>query len=579
MLYIFIFMSKPPINIELNGKIIQKKPFDINLGLDVIREKINAKIKIENIPFLDLKGEKIEFEKEKEILLKDILDSKNIIRLKQDSKSEMNILLDNNNINFTNFSKEQNLKDLRQSLRNIIQENFIFLDDNNNPVDEEDEDSMICKDILRNNTIYLKTKKDFSKYKIISKREEDEFTIYKYSEKERQESQFLTFNYFYDNFNEEDYTTAYIVLFAGKTGAGKTTAINAFFNIIKGVKLEDNYRYILIEEPPKPKGQAESQTDGIHLYYLKDYNNKPIIIIDTQGYGDVRGTDKDIELNKSFDFVFSNIISHINTICFISNSTLARIDVETRYIYSCVTSLFADDVSENFIILATHANRDCMEKGPIFTQSIIKDADFLKIKERIKENTKWWYSFDSKLIIYKDKDEIDKLTKFSYEQLFNFYEEKVKKLMPKNIKKCAEVLKQRYQLRIQINNLQDYFLEIMKKQQDLKKNEVKLREISKEIKDTEEEIKNKEQSINNNIADKNSKDELIKEVNKKLEAEIKKYQNKKITKTVYSLEKTKYRNIYCNECHNNCHSPCDCAFTVFGRCVIYEFSGCFYHTN
>ena len=349
------------------------------------------------------------------------------------------------------------MKDLRQSLRNIIQENFIFLDENNNPVDEEDEDSMICKDILSNNTIYLKTKKDFSKYKIISKREEDEFTIYKYSEKERQESQFLTFNYIYDNFNEEDYNTAYIVLFAGKTGAGKTTAINAFFNIIKGVKLEDNYRYILIEESLKPKGHAESQTNGIHLYYLKDYNNKPIIIIDTQGYGDVRGTNKDIELNKSFDFVFSNIISHINTICFISNSTLNGIDVKTRYIYSCVTSLFADDVSENFI-LATHANRDCMEKGPIFTQSIIKDADFLKIKERIKENTKWWYSFDSKLIIYKDKDEIDKLTKFSYEQLFNFYEEKVKKLMPKNIKKSAEVLKQRYQLRIQINNLQDYFL-------------------------------------------------------------------------------------------------------------------------
>ena len=51
-------MSKPPINIELNGKIIQKKPFDINLSLDVIREKINAKIKIENIPFLDLKRKK-----------------------------------------------------------------------------------------------------------------------------------------------------------------------------------------------------------------------------------------------------------------------------------------------------------------------------------------------------------------------------------------------------------------------------------------------------------------------------------------------------------------------------------------
>lgn len=82
----------------------------------------------------------------------------------------------------------------------------------------------------------------------------------------------------FDKYNVDDYSDGYVVLFYSKTGDGKTTAINAFFNIVKGVQLEDNYRFILIFEPKK-KIQAESKTDGIYLYYLKDYNNKPITII------------------------------------------------------------------------------------------------------------------------------------------------------------------------------------------------------------------------------------------------------------------------------------------------------------
>ena len=72
-----------------------------------------------------------------------------------------------------------------------------------------------------------------------------------------------------------------IVLICGKIGEGKTTAINAFFNIIKGITLEDNYRFILIHEP---KGKKESENDGVHLYYVKDYNNKQLVIIDSHGY-------------------------------------------------------------------------------------------------------------------------------------------------------------------------------------------------------------------------------------------------------------------------------------------------------
>ena len=96
---------------------------------------------------------------------------------------------------------------------------------------------------------------------------------------------------------------AKIILFRGKTAEGKTTAINAFFKIIKGIKQGDKYRYILIKEK-KEKSQAESQRDGIRIYYLKDNNNKPIIIIDSQGFRDTRGKEKDELVFEAFELAF-----------------------------------------------------------------------------------------------------------------------------------------------------------------------------------------------------------------------------------------------------------------------------------
>ena len=123
----------------------------------------------------------------------------------------------------------------------------------------------------------------------------------------------LVFHYFVDDLSLEQINNSYIILFAGKTGSGKTTAINAFVNIVKGIKLGDLKRYKLIEEKPKAQGQAESQTDGIHLYYLKDYENNPLIIIDSQGYEDTSSHTKNLEINKAFEYVFSHIIDHITT--------------------------------------------------------------------------------------------------------------------------------------------------------------------------------------------------------------------------------------------------------------------------
>ena len=204
-----------------------------------------------------------------------------------------------------------------------------------------DENKILIKEISKGDRINLKFNNkedenaiDFSKYEILERKEDDDLTLYKYSNKEYISKEKLVYQHFYDEFSAHDFNNAYVVLFCGKTGDGKSTAINAFFNIIKWIKLEDNYRFILIEEQKKEKGQAESQTVGVHLYYLKDYNNKPIIIIDSQGYGDTRGIKIDDMINKAFRYVFSSLIEHINAICFIAKSNTNRLDIVTKYIFS-----------------------------------------------------------------------------------------------------------------------------------------------------------------------------------------------------------------------------------------------------
>ena len=52
----------------------------------------------------------------------------------------------------------------------------------------------------------------------------------------------LVFHYFADDLSPNEIQNAYIILFAGKTGPGKTTAINAFVNIVKDIKLGDPKR-------------------------------------------------------------------------------------------------------------------------------------------------------------------------------------------------------------------------------------------------------------------------------------------------------------------------------------------------
>ncbi len=595
------------IKVELNGKNICQKPLNVSDTLKSIREKL--KTKIGNAFFLDTDSNQIDIEDESNFTLKDILFDSKILKCKsgeESSDNEIKICLDGKNVTSKKCSKSEKLSNFRKLIENEIKD-FLFLDEDGNEIDKEDEESFVIENIVKNEIINIKNlsnnsdniiKKESSENNSSPKIKEDnrpraninlsefeeidrkkDLILYKYPIKDKQTINVqnpdknseqkeipLIFKYTCDEFDINDDKFAYVILFVGKTGHGKSTAINAFFNILKGIRLEDKYRLILIKEAKKEGGQAVSQTDGIHMYYIKDYNNKPVIIIDSQGYGDTRGMTKDLEIDEAFRFAFSNIINHINAIGFISNATINRIDIETKYIFASITKLFAGDITDNFIILATHANDESIEEGPMFVETIQTDAECLKIEEKKKRNIRWWFAFDSITIL---RNKITDLSKFSYNQLSDFYEEKVKKLEPKDIKQSSEVLNNRWELTKEINKLSDTFQDLLIEQKNLESKEKQIEvntneiiKLNKEISEIKEKIKNLKPE---------ERERMLLELEKKVNQKISELSNQTEIITRKELQYYDGTTTHCNKCKRNCHYDCDCLGKfLFGRCTVFS---------
>jgi len=103
------------------------------------------------------------------------------------------------------------------------------------------------------------------------------------------------------------------ILLMGATGSGKTTLINSMVNYILGVEFDDPFRFLLIKEEgtsSSPVDQAESQTSKVTAYELhwQDGFKIPfsLIIVDTPGYGDTKGLERDREITDSIEQFFKD---------------------------------------------------------------------------------------------------------------------------------------------------------------------------------------------------------------------------------------------------------------------------------
>lgn len=232
-------------NISLDEEIIFSKPFFMNENLNSIREKINKRLQkdfiLKDFIFLDLDGNYIDKEDENDFTLEDISNEK-IIKIKsfKDNNENIKVFLNEKIVCFINYEEKKSLDESQNNIKQKIKIDFIFLDIDENEVDKEDEKDFQIEDIMKNNTIKLKSESinnfptdnlneieikpktiyekpienkifDLSKYDIIKKN--DNITFYKYSKIKGKEIHKLVYIYNIDIFDFSEENSASVVLF------------------------------------------------------------------------------------------------------------------------------------------------------------------------------------------------------------------------------------------------------------------------------------------------------------------------------------------------------------------------------
>ena len=241
-----------------------------------------------------------------------------------------------------------------------------------------------------------------------------------------------------------------ILIVFGATGSGKSTLLNGMFNYIVGVNWEDGYRLKLIEETAGGKSnQAKSQTQWITAYTIHhqpgfrvDYT---LTIIDTPGFGDTDGIEKDVTItNQIREFVTSAAsfgISQIDAVGFVATSALPRLTQAQKYIYHSILALFGKDIVDNIFMLLTFSDGGHPEVLPALKKAGVPFQDLYKFN-------------NCGLYIYPAKAK--KMNQMFWEMGIESYQEfldHMEEVEPKTLRLTEEVLKQRRQLQVGIDGI------------------------------------------------------------------------------------------------------------------------------
>ena len=382
------------------------------------------------------------------------------------------------------------------------------------------------------------------------------------------------------DFTKEESKYSKVLLVIGQTGHGKTTFINALVNIYLGITINDNFRYLLVQN--ENKEQLDSITKEITLYKIrpkKGLNFPPLIIIDTPGFGDTSGEKGDkLNLQKFKEFFESKKIKNINCVLYIIIGAGSRFGENDKKIINNLLNLFSINLKENFVVGATNFIPGSKKDIPNIIKSLSNEKHFyyqnvLKKNNYSKEQiiqSYWYFASDNK-IISDNEIELNEREKekwqYTENQIKYFIENKLKNLDKKNIEDSKNVLNIRFQLENEIKSFAEKIDVLISKKIACEFN-------LNEQKNYKEFIGILIDKIKNNNIKKENIEKTLKEIDNAIPY---------MKKIMSSPFKTDNQNLVCENCHSNCHRNCNCSFSgisewfchminFFGKCKICNHS-------
>ncbi|XP_039540453.1 uncharacterized protein LOC120488046 [Pimephales promelas] len=280
-------------------------------------------------------------------------------------------------------------------------------------------------------------------------------------------------------FGERDKTKPHkTILMVGETGTGKTTLINTMINYMLDVQREDKVWFEITDEQSDRTSAAtsHSQTSIITVYEFYPRESKTdLTIIDTPGYGDTRGVEKDKQIAESLLRLFTSeeSVHEVDVVCLVIMVQQNRLSDRQIYIFDSVQSLFGRDTVENIVLLFTHSSG----ARPKNVLTAVKNA---KVKCAVNDkNQPVYFLFDNCQLEAADEDEEEEDDEEDHEQrrnkswdrssrgmagLFKFLES----VKPKSLQMTRDVLKKQKQLEANISNLKERVQLTELKQNELK---------------------------------------------------------------------------------------------------------------
>ena len=267
-----------------------------------------------------------------------------------------------------------------------------------------------------------------------------------------------------------------VLMVVGATGAGKTTLINGIVNFLLGVTWEDDFRFKLITDETS-KSQAESQTSYITAYTFHRMEGSRVpytlTLIDTPGFGDTRGVERDKQIVDQIKEFFSvqgeKGVDELHGIGFVTQAALARLTPSQKYIFDSILAVFGKDIADNIFMMTTF----CDGQDPPVLEAV--QTASIPFKDSFKFNNSALFTKPG------TGQSFDKMFwDLGIESFCTFFTE-FERARPRSLQLTREVLKERHQLELVIKGIQPQLNAGLNKIDELRQEERILKERETEL--------------------------------------------------------------------------------------------------